>query len=183
MVRRKEGARWRQANVKNKSLSEEEMLRKEQELKTLNQKILEKIAAALTLGVMSVMFSMMFGLALKLLKITTHDMGVLCFVLNQAYLIYMFVNNANVAREESKSTTSSKAKKKNDLSFAEQMQHKLTSLSAFQKATLACQLIPILVLFATPRRDYSGAVKVILFQVTLKAAAMLFYKETVEIFY
>ena len=60
-LRRKEGARWRQSNIKNKNLSEEEMLKKEQELKTLNQKILEKIAATLTLGVMSIMVCMVIG--------------------------------------------------------------------------------------------------------------------------
>lgn len=131
--------------------------------KPMNQRIFEKSAASLALGLFVIICLSVVGVVTRL--ILRRDLGILGFYLNQLFLIFVFCTDR---RKDADGNPTEERRKDN--------------LNAFEVGTLICQILPILyIMRAGSMATYSGLTIVIILQVVLKALLMVALNEVVEI--
>ena len=166
----KEAPRWRPytfeaQNAKTTEAAgggEGEGLSVEESLKPLNQKIFEKTAVSLALGLFVILVSFLFGSMARI--VIRRDLGLLALWINQVVLILVFMF-------DKRSGESQPGEGK-----------RMDNFTQFEKMTLVCQLIPIVYIWISGNAtSYYGMLVMIILQAGLKFVLMYAFGSVVEI--
>jgi hypothetical protein len=160
----KEAQRWRQSHQAQSegidSDQKKDRSTTEELVKTVNQRIFEKTAVSLALGMFVILMAFVFGSISRL--ILGRDLGILAIWINHLVILTLFVFD----------------KRPDELGGGKRMD----KFTAFEILTLVCQMFPLLyaLKFGEPF-SYYGMLMVILLQGALKFVLMNALGEVVDI--